>query len=174
MGLKLLIGDAPILNGAVLWDELLAIALSEMGLQHEVAGEEAPRLRVPVHAAAANAIRRHEGAPAADRKRGLIHFVAEAEGQLRRAQEQLVPDAIAQLILVVGRREIGRRVAPGSALDGNDIEAGIGQFVSQDRSGPAKADDHNVFGGKLASHERLYALPGVQPARPWMATGGYG
>ena len=39
----------------------------------------------------------------------VCHLVAEGEGRLRRPQKELVADAVAQLVLRVARREIGRR-----------------------------------------------------------------
>src|SRR5665213_3934198 len=141
MRLKVLIGDAPILDRHVLWDERRAVTLGEMRLEYEIARQEPPRLGVPMHTAAADAVRRHERAPGADRQRCLVHLVAERESRLIRTQEQFVADMIAQFILRVGSREIGRRVAPWTALDGDDVEPLVGQFVGEDTAGPAKADD---------------------------------
>ena len=153
--------------------ERRAVALGQVRLQHEVGRQEAPGLGVPVHAAAADAVRRHERAPTADRQRGLVHLVAEREGGLVRPQEQLVADAVAQFVLHVVRREIGRRVAPRAALDGDDVEPFIGQLVRHDRAGPAEPDDDDIFFGKLARHADLNAF-GVHSARPVMLTGGSG
>jgi hypothetical protein len=52
-----------------------------------------------MHAGAACTVAKHEGAPLANRKRHLIGIVAEGQRNLRRPQEQLVVDAIAQLVL---------------------------------------------------------------------------
>ena len=65
-----------------------------------------------------------------------------------------MPDAIAQFVLRVGDRKIGRRIAPRTALDRDDVEACIGQLVGQNRAGPAQADDDDVFAGKFARHLR--------------------
>ena len=135
--------------------ERRAVAFGQMRLQHEVRRQEAPRLRVPVHAAAADAVRRHERAPVADRQRGLVHLVAEREGRLVGPQKQFVADAIAQFVLRVVRRKFRRRVAPGAALDRDDVQPFVGQLVGHDRAGPAEPDDDDVFFWKLARHARL-------------------
>jgi hypothetical protein len=74
-----------------------------------------------MHPAAADPVWGHEGSPRPDRKRRLIHLVAEREGHLCGAQEQLVTNAIAQLILHVIRRILRGRVAPRTTLDGDDV-----------------------------------------------------
>ena len=152
MRLELVIGDAPILDRHVLRQEAGAVAFGEMRARDEVRRQKPPGLRIPVHAAAADAVRRHEGAPAADRQRRLVHLVAEGEGGLLRPQEQLVADAIAQFVGRIARRMVGRRVAPGAALDCNHIEAGLGKLVGHDRSGPAETDDDDVLCRQLAGH----------------------
>jgi hypothetical protein len=121
MRLELVIGDAVVLNCHVLREKRSAIAFRQVRLEHEVARQEAERLGVPVHPTAADAIGRHERAPCADRQRGLIHLVAECERRLIGPQEQFVTNAIAQFILHVVGRKVGRRVAPRAAFDGDDV-----------------------------------------------------
>ena len=99
-----------------------------------------------------------------------LRVVAEGQRLLRRAQEQLVADAIAQLVRRVGGREVGGGVAPGAALDRDDVQPGVGQLMGQDRAGPAEADDDDVLGGQLA----CAVIVPVQSGRPPMPTGGCG
>jgi hypothetical protein len=47
-----------------------------------------------VHAAAADTIGRHEGAPGADWKAGLVHLVSEGEHSLVSTKEEFVTDAV--------------------------------------------------------------------------------
>ena len=138
MGFDLLVGDAPILDRHVLRQKTGAVALSQMRAQHEVGRQESPRLAIPVHAATADTVRRHEGAPGADRQRRLVHLVAEGEGGLVGTQEQLVADAIAQLVLGVVGRIVGRRISPGAPLDRDHVESGVGQFVGHDRAASSR------------------------------------
>ena len=105
-----------------------------------------------MHAAAADAVAEHEGAPVAHRQRRLTGIVAERHRHLRRPQKKLVLQAIAQFVLRVGNRKVGRGVAPRAALDGDDVEPGIGEFVGENRAGPAEADDDHILAGKLARH----------------------
>jgi hypothetical protein len=80
--------------------------------------------------------------------------MAESHRDLRRSKEQVVADVVAQLVLGIGGREIGRRVAPGAALDCHDVEPAGGQFVRENRTGPAQPHNHHVGCGQLACHRR--------------------
>ena len=173
--LEIVVGDAPVLDRHVRREKMCAISLRQMRLKDEIRGQEAPCLRVPVDPPAADAVHRHERAPAANRQRLLIHFVAKSEGELLRPQEELMPDAIAQFVLVVGGREFGRRIAPWPALDGDDVETLVGQLVGQDRARPAQADDRHVLPGELPRHcLGPQVLRAIQSARPMKLTGGWG
>src|SRR6267154_6848892 len=46
--LQVVIGDAPILNGHILWKKRCAVSLGQMSLQHEIGRQEAPGFRVPM------------------------------------------------------------------------------------------------------------------------------
>src|SRR5690242_21703210 len=102
-----------------------------MRSQDKVGRQKSPRLRVPVHAAASDTVRRHEGAPLPNWKRRLVHLVAECEGRLCWPKEQVVADVIAQLVLHVVRWKVGRRVAPRTAFYRDHVETGVGQFMCQ-------------------------------------------
>jgi hypothetical protein len=88
-------------------------------------------------AAADDAVAEHEGAPVAHRQRGLTGVVAEGHRRLRRAQEQLVLQAIAPFVLGVGHRKVACGVAPRAALDGHHIQSGIGELMRKDGAGPS-------------------------------------
>src|ERR1700722_11823381 len=150
---ELVIGDAPVLDRHVLGKEGGAITLGEMRFQDEIGRQKPPHFGVPVHAAAANAVGRHECAPTTNWKPGLVHPVAESEGKLVGTQEKLVTRAIAQLVLHVAGREVGRRVPPWTTLEGDDVEPFVGEFVGHDCAGPAEADDDHIFLRKLAGQE---------------------
>ena len=151
MRLEIVVGDAPILDGHVLRQEIGAVALRQVTAQHEIGRQKAPSLGVPMHAGAADAVAEHERAPVAHRQRRLVGVVAERHRHLRRPQKQLVLEPIAQLVLRVGDRKIGRGVAPRAALDRDDVEARVGQFVGENGAGPAEPDDDDVFAGKLSA-----------------------
>ncbi len=171
IGFELGIGDRPILDGHVVGlDHRLAIALLIVGLEVEIAFEEAPGLAVPMHAGATHPLARQEGTPFADRQRGLALIVAEGESLVGGLLEQMMAPHIAQLVLVEGRGEIGGRVAPLAALDGQDVEAGIGQFLGDDGAGPAEPDQQHVDGRQSGRHAQL--LTGVpRPSRPMGSSG---
>ena len=154
MRLEIVERDAPILDGHVRRQETGAIPLRQVTAQHEIARQEAPGLGVPMNAGAADAIAEHEGAPVAHRQRRLIGVVAERHRNLRRPQEQFVLQPIAQLVLGIGNRKIGRGVAPWAALDRHHIEAFVRQFVGENGAGPAKPDDGDVFAGEFLRHRR--------------------
>src|SRR6185312_2716457 len=104
----------------------------------------------------------------------LAHLVAEGERRLRRLQEELVTDAVAQLVLRKIRREVRCGGTPGPALYRHDLEAGIGELVRENRAGPTQPNDGHVFARKSAGHRANYRCRGVQSARPPMLTGGRG
>ncbi len=162
MRLDVLPGDAPVLDGHVVGQEFLAVALGEMRAQDEIGRQEAPGLGVPVDAGAADAVAEHKGAPVAHRQRGLARLVAERHRDLRRPQEQLVLDAVAQLVLRVGDRKRRRRVAPRAALERDDVKARLGKLVGEDRAGPSQADDHGISVRELACHR--VRLDAISPA----------
>src|SRR5262249_57495785 len=68
MRLELLVGCAPILDGQLGIDKVLAIALLEMRLVDEVGGLEAIGLAVPVHERTAEPGARQEASPPAHRQ----------------------------------------------------------------------------------------------------------
>ena len=157
MRLEIVVGDAPILDRHVLGQKFRAIALGKVRLGDEIARKKAPGLGIPVQSAAADPVAEHEGAPVAHRQRGLTGIVAKRHRGLGRPQKQIVPDAEAQLVLRHGRREFRRRVAPGTALDRGDAQAGFAQFVSEDRPGPSEPDDDGILRRQLLRHGALRA-----------------
>ena len=90
-------------------------------------------------------------------------MVAHGEGFLLGAQEHLLADGVAQLVGRGGDVEVGGGIAPGAALDGDDVEAGLGEFERHDRAGPAEADDDDVLlgqGGRV-----IWDAAWLRPAR---------
>ena len=87
-----------------------------------------------------------------------------------------MPDVIAQFVLRVGGREVGCGVAPGPALDRDDVQARLGEFLREDRAGPAEADDDDVGARQLRPGMSDLSLAAVdhrlRPAP--MLTGGSG
>ena len=166
VGLELLVGDAPVLDRHVGRDEALAVALRVVAADHEVAGQEAPVLAVPVHARAAHARRRPERAELAHRKRGLRAIVAEGERLAVRLLEEAVAHGVAQLVLDRGGREVGNGVAEAAALDREDLQPRVGELLREDARGPAEAHQHDVDGRKALRHGHA-SFPGdSRPASP--------
>src|SRR5271166_5801841 len=111
-----------------------------------------PSLALRALSMKAAVVHRHERAPSADRQRLLVYLVAKGEGRLRRPEKQFVPNAIAQFVLGVGCRKVGRRVPPWAAFDRDDVETFVGQLLREDRARPAEADNRHVLVGELARH----------------------
>ena len=172
MWLEIIVGDAPILDRHVVRQKVCAVPLGQMRFEDEIAGQKAPCFGIPVHAAATDAVGRHERAPRADRQCRLIHLVAESERVLVRTQKQFMPDAIAQFVLRIVRWIVGCGIAPGAALNGNDVEAFVGEFIGEDAPRPSQTNDNHVFSRQFPRHGR-YPF-GVQLAAPMMLTGGSG
>src|SRR5271168_485062 len=80
MGLELVIGDAPILDGefrAACIEKLLSIALLDMRPVDEIGDLKTKALPIPVHEGAAESGPRQETRPAPDRQRRLVGRIAE-------------------------------------------------------------------------------------------------
>ena len=170
MRFELLVGHTPVLNAEiVIGDGFLAIALLVMALGQEIGRQKAPDLAVPMHAAAADAGAEQEGAEAAHRQRLLIDVVANRQRIVCDVLKQVVTPHVTQFVLREARREIRRRVTPGTALQGDDREACIAELLAHDGAGPTKSDKHGVdrFQGR---HGWLL----VQPGRPLSPTVGNG
>ena len=144
-----------------------AVALDHVAADAKVVGQEAPGLAVPVQAGAADAVARQEAAPFADRQRGLRGVVAHGQRFLLRTQEDVVTHRIAQLVGGGADVEIAGGVAPRTALQRDDIQSKAGQFIGDDRAGPAKPDDDDILARKTAGHQRS-----PQAGRPCKLTGG--
>ena len=121
-----------------------------------------------------------ERAKLPDRQRCLAVVVAERQRALRWALKQIEPHGVAQLIRCVADVEGGRGVAPRAALDGDDVEPMIGEFVAQNGAGPTETDDHHILRRQLCSHNenpmsKTYLEPDAdQSLRPRIDTGGSG
>src|ERR1700744_6259001 len=176
MRLEIVISDAPILDRHVLRQEACSVTLWQMPARHGGGWHEAPGLGIPMHPASSDTVRRHERTPGTDWKRGLIHLVAKGEGGLLGPQKQLMANPIPQLVGHITRRIIRRGVAPGGTLDRDDVETGIGELVSENRTGPAEADDDDILRRQFARHSfssRLtwspISAPGDTDGRMWIA-----
>ncbi len=88
-------------------DEGFAISLFHAGTQCVVMRRKAIGLSVPVHAGAAHAFARQEGAEPAHRQRLLARLVAERQGIAADIHEQLIADGITQLVTDHRHREVG-------------------------------------------------------------------
>ena len=120
-----------------------------------------------MHAGAADAVAGKKAAPLANGQRGLRRIVPHGQRLLPRAEEDVMADSVAQFVRRAADVEIGGGVAPRAAFDRDDLEAGAGEFVSQDRSGPAETDDRDILARETAGHQRS-----PQARRPCMPTGG--
>src|ERR1700733_12328754 len=136
-----------------------------MAAQLKVRRQETPGLPVPVDTGAADAVTGKETGEAADRHRRLACIVAERQRLLVGTQKQIKPDRIAKFVLRISGWKISCRIAPGAALDRNDIQPGFRQFIGKDGAGPSEPNDDDVLGGELAGHR--YSLT-VQSERPMM------
>src|SRR5262245_54439478 len=138
-----------------------------MAADVEIGRQETPGLSIPMHAGTADAVAGQETRKTADRQRGLARIVAERQRFLVGPQKQVEAHRVAQFILHIGRWEIRAGVTPRAALDCDDVEAGLCQFIAEDGPGPSQADDHDILAREFARHD--YSLT-VQSDRPMMLT----
>jgi hypothetical protein len=162
--LKLVVGDAPVLNRHVFRQEARAVTFGQMRARQEITWQKTEGLGVPMQATAADAVAEHEGAPVANRQRRLTGIVAEGHCRLRRPQKKLMLQAIPPFILRVGNGKVARGVPPWAAFDGDDVQSGIGELVRENRAGPSQADDDRILAWKPARRMKSlqkYERPGA-------------
>ena len=142
--LQFVVCNAPVLQVHGFGDELPAVALLGMRADLEVLRQEAPALTVPVHARATDAGGGEERAQVAHRQRGLVGAVAEGERLALGRFENLLAHGVAQFILDGVGGEVRHGVAKFPAFQCQHLHAGIGQFLRDDRGGPAETHQHHV------------------------------
>src|SRR5690606_1089466 len=133
--------------------------------REKVAGQETPGLAVPVHPAATHSLTGKKRAPAAHRQRRLASVVAEGQRLARRGLDLLLAPVPTQLVLCDRGGKVVAGVAPPAALDGQHLQPVFRQFLREDRTRPAEADQYLVDGWKLAGHPVPPCLP---PLRGWV------
>ncbi len=82
--------------------------------------------------------------PAADRKRRLVRMVAERDRVDRVVDHQFHPRPIFQLVANARQDEFLLRLAVGTALQADDVEARKSEFLREDGAGQAHAHHHRI------------------------------
>ncbi len=142
-----------VLDGHVVgFDRGFAVALQIVAVGFQIAFEEAPDLRVPVNARAADTGAQQKRAEMTHRQRLLVQLVADGERIVSEILEQMMAPHIAQLVLCESRCEIGGRIAPDAALQCQDVLSGVAELLCQDGGGPAETDEHDIDGRKPRHH----------------------
>ena len=153
--LELVIGDAPVLTGAVLGELARPVAREGAAPRLEIPRQEAPGDAVPVNRRAADAFAREEGPHLAHRQRRIANRVAEGERLARQVLHQLVAAGVTELVVRVRHVEVGVGVAPAAALQAHDLEACVGELFREDGAGEADTHGDDVDRFQLGGH----ALP---------------
>ena len=140
--LELVVGDAPVLDGAALGDLLLAVALDHVRAVAEVGRQEAPELARPVHHRAAESLTRVERAVLPHRQRRGTRVRPPRPRLPLEVDHHRVAPRVAEAVVVV--RE--RRVAPASRalLEGQHVVPGRTELRRDDRRRHARADRDDV------------------------------
>ena len=74
---------------------------------------------------------------------------------------------ITPFVLGVGDGEIGRRVAPWTALDGDNVQSSIRKLVRENGAGPSQPNDDCILAWELARHDRsLCEIASNRPRGP--------
>src|SRR5262249_37717558 len=71
---------------------------------------------------------------------------------LRHIHHQVVALRITQLVADQRHREIVLRTARPAALQRDDLQSGLSEFLREDAAGPAHADDDDINGSKFGCH----------------------
>ncbi len=166
MRLELLVGHAGVLDRHPFGDELPAVALFIVAAQAQLFRRDPEMHARPVQPRAADAFARQERGELPVRQRSVLQAVADRHGRLRQVEEQLLADVVGQLVDRVRIRAVRIGVAVLAALERDHVQARFGQFLRENRAGPAEADDHRI-------DMRLF-LCGHQLRSPLIETGPYG
>src|SRR6266481_2534936 len=114
--------------------------------------QPAPRHAVPVYAGPAHTFARQERAELAHRKRGLIRVVPEGQRLARQILHQFMTLSVAQLVVNGRVHEIRIGIARRAAFQHDNREAGFGELLGENASGPAETDDDDVSGFEFRCH----------------------
>src|ERR1700746_1503848 len=123
-----------------------------MCAQHEIARQKAESLGVPMHAATANPVAKHECAPIAYRQGCLICIISGRHRRLRRTEKKLMLQPVTPLVLSVGNKKISRCVAPRATLDSDNVESFVRKFLRKNGARPSQPNDGDVLARELARH----------------------
>ncbi|MCG3770365.1 MAG: hypothetical protein JW384_01513 [Nitrosomonadaceae bacterium] len=145
VGLQLIVGNAPVLAGAVVGKLLLSIAFLSAAAGLEVPGQETPPSGHPMYARPTHAFAGLEGAHFAHRKRGLGHGIAESNGLSRQVLQNIAAVRIVfQFVMRIGHGEVLLRIHHPATLQPDYAQACHGQFLAEDRAGHAHANHYHI------------------------------
>jgi hypothetical protein len=141
---QLVVADAPILDREIRIEECLAVARLDVAAIDEVGNLETPGRAVPMHHRSAEPGAREKPAQAPQWQRALVAPIAERVGLPRGIDHQPVANAETQFVVHSRRLEVRHGVARRPALDADDLEAGGGEFLGEDRRRHADADRNHI------------------------------
>ncbi len=142
--LEFVVGDAPVLDREIGGEARGAMLFGEMRAQGEEAGQETEAHAGPMLAGAADAGAGMEGAVLAHGNRGFAGRVAVRDGLFSDVLHHAQADVVVELIHVHGVFGEAARVA---AFKSQDVGRGAGdELLGHGESGPAAADDHDIYG----------------------------
>src|SRR5450759_3625512 len=134
---KLLVSDAEVLDGHAVGYEVLPVAFRDVAPESQLFGQHAPVLPVPVHTPATDAVSRQKGPQLPIRVSPVPGRMANRQRFTREVLEQFMADAVCQFVGDARIGEVRIGIAALSPLEGDDVQAGSGEFHTHDGAGPA-------------------------------------
>src|SRR5215831_778955 len=122
MRLKLVIADAPILNGKLGIDKALAVTLLKVCLVDEVGRLKSIGLAIPMHQRAAHAGSGQKSYPSTHRQCRLVGRIANGHRLLDVILHQAFSDREPQFVVNCRRLEIRYRISRRTAFDADDLQ----------------------------------------------------
>ena len=155
IGLQLIVCHAPVLDGQLRIDEVLAVSLLVMAPHLKVGWLEAPMLTVPMQTGAAQSLAEQKGSKPAHGKSSLVRLVAEGQRLACEVLKDLAAGVPLDLVQRLRRGKVRDRVAIAAALEAHDPQSGVGELAGGNAARPAHSDDDDIHMWHLAWHADL-------------------
>jgi hypothetical protein len=159
VGLDLVPRHAPVLGGAVLGKEALAVALGHPAADLEVVRQKAARVAAPVRGGPPHDLARLERSHLAHRQSGFAGVVAEGDRLAREILEDVAVAVVLELVVHVRHDEVRLRIGHAAALEAEHLEARIRKLHRHDRAYNAASHDDGVHGFHLRRRHLTSPLP---------------
>src|SRR3984957_19010194 len=142
--LQIIVGDAPILDGEVRIEKILAVSFARARRQLKIVRLKAVGLAIPMHHGATEARARKKGLPAPNRQSHLRSLVAKRHRFAGVVLHHGLANIEAQFVMDGGALELGNGESNLAALQSHHFIARGREFLGNDAADHADADDDDI------------------------------